>query len=134
MNISPYLNFNGDCEAAFNFYAKVLGAEIKSMLRHEGSPMEQHVPAEWRSKIMHATLDVGGQLLFGSDAPPSHYKRAEGTYISLSVASVGDAERVFAALKEGGNVEMPIQQTFWAPRFGSLRDRFGIPWMVSCEH
>ena len=82
---------------------------------------------------MHATLEVGGEPLMGSDAPPKHYSEPKGFAVSLSPAKVADAERIFNALADGGNVGMPLQQTFWAARFGMVTDRFGIPWMINCE-
>ena len=133
MHINPYLTFNGDCEAAFRFYEQALGGKIQSMFPHEGTPMAEHVPPEWSKKSMHATLSVGGQSLMGSDAPPDHYRQPQGFSVSLNVTTVDEAERVFAALSENGKVQMPIQQTFWAARFGMVVDRFGIPWMVNCE-
>ena len=133
MQISPYLHFNGDCEAAFKFYEKCLGAKIESMFPHEGTPAAEHVPPEWRSKIMHASLAIGGQRLMGSDAPPEHYQKPKGFSVSLGIKDVAEAERIFHALKEKGTVQMPLQETFWALRFGMLVDRFGIPWMINCE-
>jgi len=130
--ISPYLHFNGDCEAAFKFYEKCLGAKIEAMFPHEGTPAAEHVPPEWRRKIMHASLAVGGQFLMGSDAPPEHYQKPQGFSVTLGIEDVAEAERVFHALEEKGTVQMPLQETFWALRFGMLVDRFGIPWMVNC--
>jgi PhnB protein len=133
MQLNPYLTFNGQCETAFKFYEKCLGGKIEAMLRHTGTPAEQHVPPEWREKIMHARLAVSGEVLMGSDAPPDHYKEPKGFSISLQFKDIKEAERVFHALAENGKVGMPLQQTFWAARFGTLVDRFGIPWMINCE-
>jgi PhnB protein len=132
MQMSPYLHFNGNCEAAFKFYEKALGAKIESMFRHEGTPAAEHVPAEWLGKIMHARLEVGGQRLMGSDVPPEHYKKPEGFSVSLGIKEIADAERIFHALEENATVTMPLQKTFWAVRFGMLIDQFGIPWMINC--
>ena len=118
MHLNPYLLFNGSCEEAFKFYAKTMGGAIKTMMPFEGSPMEQHAPEEWRKKIMHATLDLGGQVLMGSDARGEHYHKPQGFSVTLSVAKPEEAERIFAALSEGGDVRMPLQETFWAARFG----------------
>ena len=90
------------------------------------------VPADWRNKVMHAQLTIGDALLFGSDAPPNQYEKPQGISVALAVLDPADAERKFKALSEGGNVTMPIQQTFWAQRFGMVTDKFGIPWMVNC--
>jgi PhnB protein len=133
MQLNPYLLFNGTCEEAFKFYAKTLDGTIKTMMPFEGSPMEKHAPEEWRKKIMHATLDLDGQVLMGSDARGEHYHKPQGFSVSLSVDKPEEAERIFAALAEGGNVRMALQETFWAARFGMVTDRFGIPWMVNCE-
>ena len=133
MQLNPYLTFNGNCEAAFKFYEKVLGGKIEAMMPHEGTPAAEHVPPEWRSKIMHARLTVGDKVLMGSDAPPAHHEPMKGFSVTLGVDDPADAERIFHALAENGTVRMPIQQTFWAARFGMLVDRFGTPWMINCE-
>jgi PhnB protein len=133
MELGPYLNFNGRCAEAFKFYEQCLGGKIVMMQTHGESPMKEHVPADWRDKIIHARLVVGNHVLMGSDAPPEHYAAPQGMYVSTSVALPADAERIFNALAENGKVSMPFQTTFWSPGFGMLVDRFGIPWMVNCE-
>jgi PhnB protein len=133
MELSPYLTFNGQCEAAFKFYEKILGGKIVTIMPHEGSPMEGHVPSEWRKKILHARLVVGDQALMGSDAPPEHYQKPQGFSVSIGIKDTAAAERIFHALAEKGTVQMPIQETFWAARFGMLVDQFGTPWMINCE-
>ena len=133
MQLNPYLFFNGQCEAAFKFYAELLGGKIIAMMTHAGTPAENQVPPEWREKIIHARMAVGGQLLMGSDAPPGHFQQPQGFSVSLLVDEPEDAERIFHTLAENGTVKMPLQKTFWAIRFGMLVDRFGIPWMVNCE-
>jgi PhnB protein len=134
MQLNPYLVFDGRCEQAFKFYAKVLNGEIAAMIPHEGSPAEAHVPAEWRKKIMHARLTVGDKVLMGSDAPPDRYDGGmKGFSVTLGVDEPKEAERVFNALADKGKVTMPIQETFWAHRFGMLTDQFGTPWMINCE-
>jgi PhnB protein len=133
MQLNPYLTFNGQCEPAFKFYAQCLGGTIVAMIRHAGTPAEAHVPPEWRDKILHAFLKVGDDALMGSDVPPDRYEAPKGFSVSLQVKDPADAERVFHALAENGTVRMPIQQTFWAARFGMIVDQFAIPWMVNCE-
>lgn len=133
MQLNPYLTFNGRCEAAFGFYERSLGGKIVAMVPHAGTPAEQHVPSEWRNKILHARLMVGDEVLMGSDAPPDRYEEPKGISVTLQIEDPADAERIFHALAENGTVRMPIQQTFWAARFGMLVDQFGIPWMVNCE-
>jgi len=133
MQLNPYLFFNGQCEAAFKFYAELLGGKILAMMTHAGTPAENQVPPEWREKIIHARMVIGEQLLMGSDAPPGHFHQPQGFSVSLMVDRPEDAERIFHTLAENGTVKMPLQKTFWAIRFGMLVDRFGIPWMVNCE-
>ena len=133
MQLNPYLTFNGQCEAAFKFYEQCLGGKIEAMMPHAGTPAEEHVPVEWRDKIMHARLAVGDGVLMGSDAPPERYEKPRGFSVSLQIKDPAQAERAFHALAEGGAVQMPIQPTFWAARFGMLVDRFGTPWMINCD-
>ena len=133
MQVNPYLFFNGQCEAAFKFYEKLLGGKILAMMPHEGTPVANSVPVEWRSKIIHARMVVGNQILMGSDAPPDHQQKPQGFSVNIGVNDPAEAERIFHALVEGGTATMPIGETFWATRFGMLVDRFGIPWMINCE-
>jgi len=132
VEINPYLFFNGQCEEAFKFYAECLGGNIE-MMKYAGSPAEAQVPAEWRDKILHARFTVDGQIVMASDAPPGRSKTPQGFRVSLQVDSPEKAERIFEALSERGNIEMPLERTFWAARFGMCTDRFGTPWMVNCE-
>jgi PhnB protein len=133
MQLQPYLHFNGDCEIAFRYYERCLGGKIEAMLTHAGSPAEQHVPAEWRSKILHARLVVADAVLMASDAPPGRYHKPQGFSVSIQISEPARAEDIFRALADGGTVIMPFEQTFWAARFGMLVDKFGIPWMVNCD-
>ena len=133
MQLNAYLSFKGNCEEAFQFYAKVLGGKITAMIPGEGTPAESQMPPEWRKKIMHACMRVGDSVLMGGDPPPSHYKEPHGFSINIALKDVNEAERIFKALSEGGSVSMPIGETFWALRFGMCKDRFGIPWMVNVE-
>jgi len=133
MLLNPYLPFNGDCEAAFKFYEQCLGAKIEMMLTHAESPMACETPAEWQNKILHARLSLDGQTLMGSDSPPGRYREPKGIWVSLGIKDPAEAERIFGALSENGEVVMPIGETFWAIRFGMVIDRFGIPWMINCE-
>jgi PhnB protein len=132
MQLDSYLLFNGQCEAAFKFYAQVLGGKIEAMMTHAGTPAEEQVPAKWRDKILHARLVVGDQALMASDAPPGRYDKPQGFSVSIGLNDLAKAERIFNALAENGTVQMPFQQTFWAVGFGMCVDRFGIPWMVNC--
>jgi PhnB protein len=132
VQLNPYLSFNGECEAAFKLYEKCLGGKIAFMMPYEGSPMAEQAQAGWGKKILHATLNVGSQVLQGADTPPNHYQKPQGISVSLDIKDTAEAERIFHALAENGTVQMPIQETFWALRFGMLVDRFGIPWMINC--
>jgi len=133
MQLNPYLFFNGQCEAAFRFYEQCLGGKIEVMMTHAGTPAAENVPAEWRDKILHARMTVGGQVLMASDAPPGRYHAPQGFSVSLQIGNPAEAERIFNALARDGMIQMPFGQTFWAYRFGMVVDRFGIPWMVNCE-
>lgn len=133
MQLNSYLMFKGQCKEAFEFYAQVLGGKIEAMIPHAGTPAEQHTPPEWRDKIMHARLSVGDSVLMASDVPPDRAEAPKGFYVNIGIKDPKDAERIFQALAENGTVRMPLQQTFWATRFGMLVDRFGTPWMINCE-
>ncbi|RIL06798.1 MAG: VOC family protein [Proteobacteria bacterium] len=133
MKINPYLEFNGHCEAAFRFYEKCLGGKIEMMMKFSETPAEAPVPDDWKDKIMHAALCLGtGDLLMGSDSPPEYQQQPQGFSVSIAIDEPDEAERVFAALAENATIKMPMQETFWAIRFGMLVDQFGIPWMVNC--
>jgi len=133
MQLNTYVNFPGTCEEAFAFYAKTLGGKIMATHRFGGSPMAGHVPAEWHNKIMHTSLIANGQVLMGSDGTPDRFEKVQGFSISLNLETPEEADRIFAELAAGGKTEMPIQETFWAKRFGMCTDRFGIPWMINCH-
>jgi PhnB protein len=134
MQMNPYLSFNGQCEAAFEFYERCLGGQLGPMFRYGGSPMANQVPADWQDKVMHGSLTVGGRVLMGGDvAPAAIYEEPKGFSLSLQKQSTTDAERIFRELSNGGRVTMPLEKTFWATRFGMVVDRFGIPWLINCE-
>ena len=131
MELSPYLNFNGNCTEAFKFYEKTLGGKIEMLMTHGDSPMKDQVSPDWRDKVMHVRLSVGPFALMGSDVPPKTFAPAQGTMVSLMVDEVARGERIFSQLSAGGTVQMPFQKTFWSPGFGMAVDRFGTPWMVN---
>jgi len=133
MVIGPYLHFNGQCEEAFRFYAKVLNGKLGEIFTYGNSPMKDQTPPDWQNRVMHVTLDVGGAVLMGSDAPPPHFEAPQGFAVSLGGLSVEQGATTFKALSEGGVVRMPFEKTFWAAGFGMLVDRFGTPWMINCE-
>lgn len=134
MKINPYLIFNGDCKAAFTFYAQSLQGKIEAMLTFGETPAGEHVPKDLHNLIIHTRLIVGDQAIMGSDTTPDRVvDKMSACSISLNVDSIAEAERVFNALADGGSVQMPLETTFWAARFGMLVDRFGVSWMVNCE-
>ena len=133
VKISPYLNFQGNCAEALAFYEDVFHGKVLFMQSFGDSPMSGDVPDNWQNATMHATLQIGDQLIMASDAPGDRYKKPQGFAVSYATTDVAAAERIFAALTAGGAVEMDLQETFWAERFGMVTDRFGTPWMINCE-
>ena len=132
--IQPYLFFGGRCEEALAFYRTTLGAEVEMMMRHKESPdaPPPGMLAEgWENKVMHASFRVGSTVLMASDGCSAEEGKFGGFMLSLTVPSVTDAERVFAALSDGGQVTLPLCKTFWSPQFGMVTDRFGLGWMVT---
>ena len=132
MQTSISLVFNGECDAAFTLYQQCLGGTVTFRLTWGDSPMADQAPAEWRDKILHATLTVGGTALSGADVLPGAYEYPQGFQIQLDLDDAAAAERIFTQLADGGRVTVPLQQTFWAQRFGGVADRFGIPWGINC--
>ena len=133
MKMYPYVNFDGQCRAAFDAYAAILGGRITIAMTYADAPMETHCPEELKGRIMHTCLVAGDVVLMGSDFAGPGYEGQKGFSVSLHPADPAEADRIYAALAEGGAVRMPIQETFWAHRFGMLIDRFGTPWIVSCD-
>jgi PhnB protein len=132
--IQPYLFFHGNCAEAVEFYRKALGAEVEMMMCYNESPEPPPpgmVPPGFEDKIMHTSFRIGESMVMASDDCTSVKGGFHGFSLSLTVPSEADADRVFAALADGGEVQMPLGQTFWSPRFGMLSDRFGVGWMVS---
>jgi len=130
--VQPYLFFNGRCEEAIEFYRQALDAEVQMMMRFQESPEPPPpgmVPAGWEKKIMHASFRIGETVVMASDGCGDASK-FEGFSLSLAVPTPADADRAFGALSAGGKVTMPLNKTFWSPRFGMLEDQFGIGWMI----
>ena len=134
MKLNPYLSFDGRCRAAFEFYEKALGGRITFMKTIGESPMASSMPTEAHDRIMHATLEIGDQVLQGADAPPGQFSKPAGFCVAVHFDDVSEGERVFTALAQNGNVQMPFQSTFWAKGFGMLIDQFDIPWSVNAGH
>ena len=130
---NTYLHFQGNCEEAFKAYEKILGGKIGMTSRFSEAPPAMNSDPAFADKIMHIRMSVGAFTLMGSDAPASRYNKPQGFSVCISTDEPAEADRIFAALSQGGRVDMPIQETFWAQRFGMCADRFGIPWMVNCE-
>jgi PhnB protein len=136
MNLVSYLFFKDNAAEAFDFYAHALGGKVTMKVTMGEMPGAEALPAEARNLIAHVRLEVGDAVLMGSDwcgPTPEPYPGIHGNAVSLSVDEPGEAERVFKALAEGGQVTMPIAETEWALRFGMLTDRFGANWMVNCN-
>jgi PhnB protein len=133
MQVHPYLFFDGRCEEAIEFYKKALGAEVRTMMRFKDMPdPDQHgmVPPGSGDKIMHASLRIGEAEVMASDGECQGRPVFQGFSLSLDLSSEAEAEKVFAALADGGKIQMPLGRTFFALRFGMLTDRFGVHWMV----
>ena len=133
MQIQPYLNFDGRCEEAIEFYRRALGAEVIFMMRYKEmpeTPQPGMVPPGSENKIMHSALRIGESTVLASDGRCQGQPHIQGVSLSLTVADAAEAQRVFAALGDGGQVQMPLNKTFFSPAFGMLADRFGVSWMV----
>ncbi|MBK6613869.1 VOC family protein [Ottowia sp.] len=144
MQFIPYLNFDGNCAEAMAFYAKLFGGQIVHQMTFGEMPASEGMPPlpdALKSCLMHAHLQIGAQTLMGSDALPAMpgqsdacgggYQKPQGLWVSISVDTVAEGQRVFDGLAEGGQATMPFTQTFWSPGFGMVTDRFGTPWMVN---
>jgi PhnB protein len=133
LKLNPYLTFNGQARAAFEFYAKVLGGNIVMMMRNGEAPAESQMPGGNPDLIIHTRIHIGDQVLMASDAPSDCHVDTRGMMVSLVVDTPAEAERIYKELGAGGAITMPMTETFWAHRFGMFTDKFGIPWMVNCE-
>jgi len=131
MKMNTYVNFAGTCAEAFRYYEKHLGATVGMMMTHGQAPDQSRVNPEWKDAVLHARISIGGTELMAADIPNAQPMRS--SYLALAMDSDLDAERVFSALSDGGQVLMPMQETFFASRFGQVRDRFGINWMILHE-
>jgi len=130
MQVQPYLFFDGRCDEAVEFYRKALGAEVTMLMRFKDSPDPGMCPAGAEDKVMHASLRIGDSTVLASDGRCQGRPSFEGFALSLTASDEAEAERLFAALGDGGQVQMPLARTFFSPRFGMVADRFGVPWMV----
>jgi PhnB protein len=131
MKMNTYVNFRGNCAEAFRYYEKHLGAKVGMMMTHAQSPEQSRVGPQWKDAVLHARISIGNDELMAADIPNAEPMRS--AYLTLRMDSNIEAERVFSALADGGRVLMPVQETFFAFRFGQVQDRFGINWMILHE-
>jgi PhnB protein len=131
MQVNPYLHYNGNCEEAFRFYEKAIGAKIEVIMHVEGSPAAEQMPPEMAKKVLHAQMTIDGEVVMASDAPPAHFEKMQGFSVALQIQDPAEAAKVFAALSAGGEIRMPFGATFWSKGFGMCVDKFGVPWMVN---
>jgi PhnB protein len=132
MRLLTYLNYGGNCAEAFRFYEQHLGGKITSIAKHGDVPNPQ-IPSEWKDKVLHARMNLGGTELLGADIPPDRFQPMRSAYLTLLLDSSPEAERVYALLSDGGQIFMNMEETFFAHRFAMLRDRFGTSWMLVHE-
>ena len=137
ITINPYLNFDGKCEEAFNFYKSVFGGEFQMIQRISETPHADLLPADERNRIMHVSLPVGkGIILMGSDIMPSMGHTlviGNNNHISIHPETKAETDTIFKALSAGGTVTMPLEETFWGAYFGMFADKFGVLWMINCD-
>ena len=133
MQLNTYLNYGGNCRQAFEFYQAHLGGKITMLATHADVPDPSKVPAAWKRAVLHARLDIGETTVLGADIPPDRFQPMRSAYLTLVVDSDAEAERLYALLGEGGQIFMPMEETFFAHRFAMLRDRFGTSWMLLHE-
>jgi PhnB protein len=133
MKLLTYLNYGGNCEQAFRFYEQHLGGKITMLMRYGEQPNPQDVPPERKNAILHARMIIGETELLGADVPPERFQPMRSAYLSLSLDNTEDAERIYHLLSDGGQIFMPMEETFLAFRFAMLRDKFGTSWMIIHE-
>jgi PhnB protein len=133
MQLYPHLTFDGQCEAAFKFYEECLEGKTIFMVTYENTPVDFQIPSDWRGKVSHATFALNDFRFSGSDVLPGQYQRPQGFALQFNLSDPVKTERIFKTLAGSGSVQMPLQETFWALRFGTLVDQFGIPWFLNCE-
>ena len=133
MKLHTYLNYGGNCEQAFRFYEQHLGGKITTMMRHGEMPNSTDLPPERKNDILHARVIIGDAVIMGADIPPDRFQPMRSAYLSLHVDSIAEAERTYALLSSGGEIFMPMEETFFAFRFAMLRDKFGTSWMILNE-
>jgi PhnB protein len=133
MTLSTHLGFDGNCEEAMNFYKETFDGTDQFKMTWAESPMAGQVAADFQDRIMHQAIKVGETVLMGADAPPGRYQKPQGIVVSIALDDVDKAKIIFDTLAEGGSIQMPFEETFWAKGFGMCTDKYSIPWMVNCE-
>jgi PhnB protein len=133
VQMTTYLSFRGNCEEALECYATTLGARVGPIFRYQGTPLAGQVPPDWQNKVMHCSLTIDTQTLMAGDVAPERYEEPKGFSLSLQMSDTTEAEQVFKELSKDGRIVMPLEETFWAARFGMVVDRFGIPWLINCD-
>ena len=128
MKLDVYVNYKGTCEEAFKFYEKHLGGKMNGIMTHSEMQGNPNIPADWSDKVLHAQIEIGGTMLMGADIPNAEPMRS--AYLSLTLDTESEAERVYALLIEGGEIFMKMEKTFFSNRFAMLRDRFGTNWLL----
>jgi PhnB protein len=130
MQVQPYLFFEGRCDEAIEFYKKALGAKVDMLMRFKDAPDQSMVTPQSKEKVMHAAVRVGDAQILMSDGRCQDGAKFEGFSLAVSAPNAAEAERMFNALADGGQVRMPMAETFFSPRFGMVADKFGVGWMV----
>ena len=132
MKLHTFLNYGGNCEQALRFYEEQLGGKITMMMRRGEQPHQPVTWPGWEDSVQYAIIDLGQTQLMASDVPPDRFQPMRSVYLTLTVDSAGEAERIWGLFVDGGQTLMPLEETFFAVRFGQLRDRFGTSWMILC--
>ncbi|HXE13823.1 MAG TPA: VOC family protein [Bryobacteraceae bacterium] len=130
MKLHTYLNYGGNCKEAFDFYEKHLGGKIVARMTYGDQPGADNVSPEQKNLVLYSNMHIGGTELMGSDVPPEQFEAMRSAYLSLTVDTTEEAERIYKLLVDGGQIFMPMEETFFAFRFGMLRDKFGTSWMI----
>jgi PhnB protein len=133
MQVTPYLMFDGRCEEAIEFYKKNLGAKVTMLMRFKEAPPEAGCPPSSSEKVMQCALDIGGSTVMATDGDNKGHPEFKGVSLTISTKDEAEADKTFGALSEGGTVQMPLAQTFFAKKFGVVADKFGVSWMVITE-
>lgn len=132
MSLSFHLDFKGQCQDAFEYYAEHLGGAIGMMLKYKDSPASSSVGADWQNKVVHANISLEGVELAGADLPPEQYRAPSGFYLLLGASTEERVQSIFDCLADNGKVIMPPQKTFWSPCYAIVVDRYGVPWKINC--